>query len=129
MAAETRGVRPATGCLLSVGLGASGVLIVFILFTLASTGEISFRMGRLREVRFWIVSEGENRGVGVSTPKVVQGSAEEGEVCVQTEVRFILWSREAQLANPSYCECFQWASGFWESLGACPTSLAASEMV
>jgi hypothetical protein len=111
---------PAAGCLLSIGIGIIGVLLVFAVLSLAFSGELTVRLGEFREFRFWTVSEGDNRGIAYSIPRFTNGSIEAGEVCLQTKVRFILWRTVEEQLNPSYCECFQRAGDIWQSLGSCP---------
>jgi hypothetical protein len=118
-----RALPPAAGCLFSVSFGLIGVLLVFAIFSLVQSGELTIRLGELREIRLWTISEGGIRGVGFSTPNVTGGSIGAGEVCVRTNVRIILWKTGEEFANPSYCECFQRTGEIWQSLGSCPTSL------
>jgi hypothetical protein len=54
-------------------------------------------------LRFWLINEADHRGVGMSTATVHPGS-QDGGLCVQTDVRFFLWTGQN---NPtSYCECY-----------------------
>ena len=51
----------------------------------------------------WLISEADERGLGVSSASVYPG-ASENELCVQTDVRYFLWTGRADPVG--YCECY-----------------------
>jgi hypothetical protein len=92
-------------------------------FAFASRGEISIRLGDIpgQSFRVWLVSESQQRGVGISRPSVVASSAA-GQMCLQTDVSFVLWAGSEDATT--YCECFaQSANSTWDvvrnSQGSC----------
>jgi hypothetical protein len=55
-----------------------------------------------QQTRLWLISEPTERGFGVSTAAVTPTGGD--ALCVQTDVRFLLWSGQADPL--SYCECY-----------------------
>ena len=104
-----RGPLGRLGC--ALGLLVWLVLIVSpcLVFTLATQGELSLSLGSApgQTARAWLVMEADERGVGLSLPSV-QSSADGGALCVQTDVRYLLWQGQADPV--SYCECYRRAS-------------------
>jgi hypothetical protein len=108
-----------TGCLL-VGLAGSVlVLICLASAQLLAQGEIRWGRGDLRENRIWLLREGEAQGLAYSHMRIVSGSEGEGQVCVESQVDFWLWSGGEESPGTAYCECFQVKDGGWISNGAC----------
>jgi hypothetical protein len=112
------------GCAIAVLVWAILMLIPFFLFLLALRGEITIDTGSAPEqrLRVWLIMDATQRGIGISTASASERA--DGDVCVQTEVRFILWQGRPE-ASREYCECHQrteagqWvATGLFE--GACP---------
>lgn len=96
------------------------LLLPCVLFTLAVNQEIAIPTGDLpgQQVRIWLVMEVEQRGLGYSTASVTQRS--ETEVCLTTDIGFLLWQGQAEAAR--YCECYA------RSSASEPWSLASMEM-
>ena len=111
---------PALGCLLSVLAGLLGVGVFFMVVTLAVQGEIRIRRGELGETRVWLIREGENRGMGISTTGVVSGSESAGSACTQTQVRFLMLSTEQEPEPLAFCECLEKAGESWSFARECP---------
>ena len=55
-----------------------------------------------QETRIWLISEPTERGFGISTASAI--STDDHTLCVQTDVRFLLWAGQADPL--SYCECY-----------------------
>ncbi len=55
-----------------------------------------------QETRIWLISEPTERGFGISTASARQTG--DDTLCVQTNVRFLLWAGQADPL--SYCECY-----------------------
>jgi hypothetical protein len=127
--AETGGGRRSpwqrTGCALAVLLWAVLMMIPFLLLVLALRGEVAISTGDApgQQMRVWLIMDAAQRGVGISTA----AASETGDnVCVQTEVRFLLWQGQAE-APQTYCECYQRGTdGDWRtasvSAKACPAN-------
>ncbi len=59
-----------------------------------------------QQTRFWLISEPTERGFGISTAAVTPTG--DNAICVQTDVRFVLWAGQADPL--SYCECYERAN-------------------
>ncbi len=112
-----------TGCALGVLVWAVLMMIPLLLFALAVRGEISVATGGAPEqrLRVWLIMDAAQRGVGISTAAAYETG---GGVCVQTDVRFLLWQGRPE-AQQRYCECYErGAAGEWRATsvvsGACP---------
>ncbi len=89
-------------------------------------GEFTLSLGSTPEqkLRVWLVSEIRERGFGISTGSVA--SQTETDVCVQTDLRYLLW--QGSQAPSTYCECFTrttaedtWSyNGGWEGMCSVP---------
>lgn len=93
------------GCRLAVVVWFLILLTPCFCLALASQGEISVRLGDIpgQSFRIWLLSESRQRGVGISRPSVVASSVA-NQVCLQTDVSFILWAGSEDATT--YCECF-----------------------
>ena len=81
------------------------LLIPAFFILMVINGEFSLTLGDAPEqkLRIWLVSEIRERGFGISTGSVT--SRDEQNVCVQTDLRYLLWQGSQE---PSvYCECFE----------------------
>lgn len=112
-------IPPALGCLLSILLGLLGVLIFFVVVSLALRGEVRLARGALEETRFWVVNEADELGLAYSTATIVEGSEPAGEACVETRVRFVMLRSPEPRPPVSYCECYQQFDNRWASIGDC----------
>lgn len=92
------------GCTVAVILWFLILLTPCLCIVLATQGEITIATGSApgQQMRLWLVSEADQRGIVLSTASIHQPS--ENAVCVQTDVRFFLWAGEAD--PTSYCECY-----------------------
>lgn len=72
---------------------------------LATQGEIAIRLGDVpgQSFRVWLVNESRQRGLGISRPSI-QASKNENQICLQTDVSFVLWTGAAEATT--YCECY-----------------------
>ena len=57
---------------------------------LAVRGDIVISRGELRQTRLWLVQEEGNRGLGLSSTRLVSGDERGDRACVETRVRFFL---------------------------------------
>lgn len=111
---------PALGCLLSVLAGLLGVGVFFVMVTMAVQGELRIRRGELGETRVWLIREGADQGLGISTTTVVSGSESSGKACTETRVRFLMLVAEQEREPLTYCECFAKVGEAWSFVGECP---------
>lgn len=82
------------------------VLLLPCMFGLLLTrGEIMITTGSApnQTLRLWLISEADERGLGLSSASVYSG-ANNNELCVQTDVRYLLWAGRAEPVG--YCECY-----------------------
>jgi len=118
---------PVIGCLASIGIGLLAVGVFYLLVTMAVQGEIRIRRGELGEARVWLLREGEERGLGFSSTRVVSGSEATGAACVETRVRFLILGGAEASEPVSYCECLEKAGETWTSTGGCPVQSSAAD--
>ena len=111
------------GCIIAVIVWFAILLLPCLCLGLASQGEFSVRLGDIPEqsLRIWLLSESRQRGIGLSRPSVVASSVA-GQVCLQTDVSYLLWQGTEDATT--YCDCFaQSANTTWEPVshnqGAC----------
>ena len=93
------------GCTIAVIIWFIVLLTPCLCIVLASQGEIAVRLGDVpgQSFRLWLLNESRQRGIGISRPSVY-ASAEQSQVCIQTDVSFILWMGSAEATI--YCECY-----------------------
>lgn len=98
------------GCLIGLFIWLTVMLIPCFFITLAFQQEIVITQGDApnQVLRIWLINEARSRGLGVSNTTVYPDLQDEG-LCVQTDVRFILWVGNS--SPTSYCECFTPADG------------------
>ncbi len=98
-----------------------------VLVYLATQGEITISTGSVpgQELRLWLMTEDRNRGVGISSAAVAGGNGTT-DICLQTDVRYLLWAGRGE--NASYCECYTrtspdvaWTSAAAAIPGVCPS--------
>jgi len=96
------------GCIVALILWFAILLTPCFFIVLAAQQEISISTGSApgQQIRVWLVSEADQRGLALSTGSMRQIG--ENTICVQTEVRFLLWAGSAEPIN--YCECYERAS-------------------
>jgi len=110
------------GCGLLVILWFAILLLPCFLIVLATQHEITISQGGLpsQQIRIWLIMEGEQRGVGISTTS----SLEIGDMsCLQTNVHYVLWQGKGDAT--SFCDCFTRSEDEWllasTAQGACAT--------
>lgn len=93
------------GCIAGLLLWLAVMLIPCFFIALAVQQEIVITRGGApnQVLRFWLINEVDHRGVGISSASVHAGLQEDG-ICVQTDVRFLLWTGQSD--PTSYCECY-----------------------
>lgn len=102
------------GCTIAVIIWFAILLTPCFCLALASQGEISLQLGDLpgQSLRIWVLNESKQRGLGISRPTVFSSEASD-DVCMQTDVSFVLWAGTAE--SSTFCECFaQSAGSAWE---------------
>jgi hypothetical protein len=93
------------------------------LIVLAVRGEISITTGSAPEqrIRVWVIQEAGQSGVGFSNVDIHQTA--DDALCVQTNVRFLLWRGHAEPTQ--YCECYEQVESGWRTTsvnqGVCST--------
>lgn len=111
---------PGVGCLVSFFIAAVPVCLILFIVALALRGEFTFNLGPVREARIWMVREGQEQGIGLSTMKRTEGSERAGEVCYRSSVHFLLWRSLKIERQAGYCECYQLVAAGWQYTGECP---------
>jgi hypothetical protein len=92
--------------------------MVFAVGSLLATGELRLARGSLTETRVWLIREPSNEGLGLSTGRIVDGGT--GRVCVESRVRFFLWTSDAPPEPTEYCGCYERDGEGWREVGECP---------
>lgn len=92
------------GCIAALVIWFSILLLPCFLIVLAVQQEIVISTGGApgQQLRLWLISEPDERGLALSTASVEQSNAD--NICVETTVRFLLWAGNAEPS--SYCECY-----------------------
>ncbi len=93
------------GCIIALVIWFAILLLPCLMITLAVQQEIVITTGGApgQQIRVWLISEADQRGLAISTASAQQSSPD--AVCVQTNVRFLLWAGKADPL--SYCNCYQ----------------------
>ncbi|MEP7290399.1 MAG: hypothetical protein ABI835_01395 [Chloroflexota bacterium] len=112
------------GCIAALVVWFAVLLLPCFLIVLAVQQEIVISTGSApgQQTRLWLISEADERGLAYSSTSTQQSG--ENALCVQTDVRFFLWTGSAEAT--SYCECYQRSAtgdpwSFTESIsGVCP---------
>lgn len=106
--AQERSLLRRIGCGVLVVLWFAVLLLPIVMFFLAVQGDITIprfddvpdpQEHPLLQVR--LVMEADYRGFGVTSTSVTES---DNELCVQTNVRFLLWQGEGDPA--SFCDCY-----------------------
>ena len=118
---------PAVGCLVSIGIGLLAVGVFYLLVTMAVQGEVRIGRGELGETRVWLLREGGERGVGLSSTRVVSGSAAAGKACVETRVRFLVLAGAEGSGPVNYCECLEKVGETWAPTAECPAQPSTAD--
>lgn len=92
------------GCVVLLVFWFGLLLLPCFLLVLATQQEITISQGELpgQEIRIRLISDIEQRGIGFWTTSTTTGA--EGDICLITNVRYILW--EGQGDPAAYCQCF-----------------------
>ena len=91
------------GCVIGLVLWFILLLSPCFMILLAARGEISISTGDLpdQRIRVWLIQEARLSGIGVSSATV---QAHDQQMCVQTNVNFMLWRGQAD--STQYCDCY-----------------------
>ena len=111
---------PAVGCLISFLITLLPVCLIIGATVLVVREEITLKTSPVGEIRLWLVREGNEQGVGLSTMQRVAGGEKSDHVCYRSQVHFLLWRSLAVERQSTYCECYEFDGGRWTFSGACP---------
>ncbi|PJF39858.1 MAG: hypothetical protein D6737_04390 [Chloroflexi bacterium] len=94
------------GCLIGLGIWFAIVIFVFFVIILLARDEITISQGNApnQQIRVWLISEPDQRGIGFSRTSLQKGNPDE-VLCVQTHVNFIMWQGDGN-NSIDYCECY-----------------------
>jgi hypothetical protein len=105
------------GCLM-------GTVVWFILLlafpcamvTLLVEGELIFDQSDLPEdeVRIFLLSNSDARGLGLQRGSVESGGVDEGEFCIVTTTTYFLWEGEGD--NQTTCNCYERINEDWSAV-------------
>jgi hypothetical protein len=86
------------------------MLVPCFFITLAFQQQITISQGDApgQMIRIWLINEADHRGLGISSTSV-HPTVQENNLCIQTDVRFILWAGQSE--STSYCECYAPSEG------------------
>lgn len=110
---------PGVGCLISFLIAAIPVCLILGASALALRGELVANSGPVRKARLWVVREGAEQGLGLSTMEKVSGDEDSDFICYRTNVHFLLWKSLKVERQTSYCECYDFEAGHWQTDGGC----------
>lgn len=93
------------GCIIALVIWFAVLLLPCMLIVMATQQEVVISTGSApgQSIRLWLISEIDERGFALSSGSVHERS--EASMCVQTDVRFLLWAGRADPV--SYCECYE----------------------
>ena len=111
---------PAAGCLISFLIALIPVCLIFGAVWLMVREQITLKTGPVGEIRLWLVRQGTEQGVGLSTMHQVAGGEKSDYVCYRSVVHFLLWRSLAVERQSTYCECYEFEAGRWIFSGGCP---------
>ncbi len=101
------------GCGALIGCWFILLMLPCALFYLAANGEIRLWHGDVPQphshplLLISLVSAAESRGLRIENSSIVASGDDETSLCVQTDVRFVLWeSDENGDQDVSYCDCY-----------------------
>lgn len=112
-------VRPKRSLFSRLGCGIVLVIWFMILLTpcallyLASNGEIRILHTDIPDayehprLSIELVSEVKSRGLRVINSSVVDNDLDDNLMCVQTNVRFLLWQTNEDNQDTAYCDCYE----------------------
>ncbi|MBZ0303284.1 MAG: hypothetical protein K8J31_26310 [Anaerolineae bacterium] len=101
------------GCILGLILWFLILLTPCFMIVLAVQGEIAVTTGSApdQRLRVWLIQEAAQSGIGVSSASV---QTQDDLLCVQTDVRFVLWRGSAEPTQ--YCECYTGTDANWQTV-------------
>lgn len=102
------------GCGALLGCWFILLMLPCALFYLAANGEIRFWHRDVPQphshplLLISLISAADSRGLRIENSSVVDSEGDETSLCVQTDVRFVLWeSDEGGDQDVSYCDCYR----------------------
>jgi hypothetical protein len=121
---KRRSLLQQVGCSIGILFWIILLLTPCLCLTLASQGEIAIRLGDIpgQSLRVWLVNESRERGISIAWP-VLHSRENSDNVCLQTDVRFVLWMGQGNAT--SYCDCYTRSDDQWTLIstnsGVCPS--------
>lgn len=93
------------GCIAAVILWFVILLVPCFLIVFAVQQQFTISTGSApgQQIRVWLISEADQRGIGASSASVHQTAPD--AICVETTVHFLLWTGHSDPL--SYCDCYQ----------------------
>ncbi len=101
------------GCYFLLGIWFTILLTPCALLYLASNGEIRISHSDIPDsyehpqLSIELVSEVDSRGLRIVNSSVVDNVLNDNLMCIQTNVRFLLWQTEEDNQNVSFCDCYE----------------------
>jgi hypothetical protein len=101
------------GCGLALLFWFTLLLTPCALFYLAAKGEIRLNHRDIPQphahplLLVSLISETDDRGLRIETSWTANDQSDELAVCVETEVRFLLWEYSGGNQNVHYCDCYE----------------------
>jgi len=102
-----------SGCLVIFLVWLAFMLLPCAVVTLLVNKEITFSRSELpdHEYRLFALQEPDLRGFGFSRTGVKSGGKDAPNVCMLTQVSYLLWEGEAE--GLTYCNCYEKAGTDW----------------
>lgn len=94
------------------------MLLPTLAIILAVRGELMIGDDQESNVRLFMVTEDEAKGIGFQR---VRKANAESEDCYQTSIRYLLWEGQDSGLNVSYCTCRDPETGYTDPSGNCQT--------
>ena len=100
------------GCGLILAIWFTLLMTPCALFYLAANGEIRIEHADIPEphahprLLVLLINDVENRGLQIMR-SFAAIEASEGEICVQTDVKYLLWQTREGNQDVSYCDCYE----------------------
>ena len=114
------------GCTIVVILWFVLLLTPCVGIALATQGDIVISQGNApgQEIRIWLITEADERGLGLSSATLQQPDS--NNLCVETSTRFILWTGQADPLTSCVCYTRDMEEQVWSTVSvenrACESS-------
>jgi hypothetical protein len=88
----------------------------FLAFILAVRGELMIGDDQTSNIRIFMLTEDEAKGIGFQR---VKKANVQDESCYQTSITYLLWEGQDSDLNVSYCTCLEPETGYTSAYGKC----------